>query len=141
MFVGGDDATLTRGRAHLVLGQAADGEMCGSELFLRQREEEIRLVLVAVDRGAQHMTVEDLFHAGVVTGGDLLRAQAFGVFPQRAELDLLVAAHTRIRRLAIGVGLDETVDHSTTKIVDLIDDVVTDASALCHRPGINGLGR
>ena len=63
----------------------------------------------------------------VVTGRQRRRADRVGEREQRPELELLVAAHARVRRPAGAVAGHELVDHPVLKRRALVDHVVGDA--------------
>ncbi|NLB14053.1 MAG: hypothetical protein GX826_08570, partial [Gammaproteobacteria bacterium] len=84
---------LARQLAHLRLGQFTDGKQRGGQRFLPERVQEIGLVLALVARAQQPVAAIALVDAGVVAGGDALRAECAGFVEEGAELDLAVAQH------------------------------------------------
>ena len=78
------------------------------QLLLRQREEEVGLVLVRVGAAPQQPpSVGGRVHARVVAGRDLRGAQARGALEQRRELEVAVAVGAGQRRAARRVLLHE----------------------------------
>src|SRR5689334_21988397 len=73
--------------AHLGLPHLAEGEERVAELLLRELEEEIRLVLGAVDGLAQlERAVAGARDPRVVAGSDLLRADGLRLLVKEVEL-------------------------------------------------------
>ena len=125
--------------AHLVLGQVAEREPHRAELVAGHREQEVRLVLAGIDAAPQQArTVDDL---RVVAGGEHVGADRARALEQRRELDVLVAPHARVRRLAREVRLDEVVDHRGAELGREIDDVVRDAEVRAHRARVLDVAR
>ena len=89
-----------RQRAHLVLAHVAERKPDARQQLGADAEEEVRLVLAAVAGPAEHdAAVVGGRQPGVVPGRERRRADGVGERQQRPELELLVAAHARVRRL------------------------------------------
>ena len=63
----------------------------------------------------------------VMPRDELIRAQAACAVQQPVELDVLVAAHARVGRLAARVGADEVFDHLGAEALLRVVDVEPDA--------------
>ena len=86
-------------RAPRGLVSDADRKHAARELILRQREQEVRLVLVAVGAALQQpAAVGALLDARVVAGGHVLGAEAARAIEQRRELQVAVAVRAGERR-------------------------------------------
>jgi len=71
-----------------------------------------------------------------VAGGHGLGAQLAGHVQQVAELDRLVAADARHRRLAAEIGVGEILDHLLLEAALIVEDVVRDADGVGGRARI-----
>src|SRR5262245_580176 len=114
--------------AHLGLGERAHRKHRTRELLLRQRKEEVRLILVGIHAALQQpSTVRIALHARVVAGRDLLGAESARALQERRELQVAVAMRTWQRRPSGCVLLNEVRDHSLAKLALEIDNVVRKA--------------
>ena len=73
--------------------------------------EHVALVLARIGCRADQRPVVVVGDARVVPGGEPGGAQVAGQFEHRVEADVAVAAHARIGRAALGVAVEEIVDH------------------------------
>ena len=124
-------------RAHRVLGQRTEWKVHRVELVARHREQEVRLVLARIGAAPQRAIAE----LRVVAGREPVGADRAGAREQRRELDVLVALHARVRRLAGQVRLDEVVDHGRAELRAQIDHVVRDAEVRAHRARVFDVAR
>jgi hypothetical protein len=123
--------------ADRVLVEAAEREANRVELVARHREQEVRLVLAGVD-AAVEAAVDD---ARVVAGDEHVGADRASALEERRELDVLVALHARVRRLAGEVRLDEIVDDRLAELGGEIDDVERDPEVRAHRACVLDVAR
>src|SRR5581483_2634404 len=83
-LVGDDQSEPPRLLAHIRLHQRADGEYRPRELILREREQEVRLILLDIRAALeQPSAVGILLDTRVVTGGDLFGAETARAFEKR----------------------------------------------------------
>ena len=73
-----------------------------------------------------------MFDDGVMARGDVIAAERLGLFPEIAELELLVAHHARIRRPAGLVFAGEIIDDQALELIRFIDDVMRKAQRVGH---------
>ena len=98
--------------ADVVLGATADGEDGLRQLILRQREEEIRLVLRGVDTAPELVPARGgPLDARVMARGDRVGSETAGAVEQRRELEIAVAVRAGQRRPAGRVLADEIAHH------------------------------
>jgi len=110
----------------------ADGERRPGELLLCQREQEVRLVLVAIGAAQQQpAAICSLRDARVMTRGDVLGAKTARTIEERRELQVAVAVRARNGRAARRVFADEVRDDRVLELPLEVEDVVRDA----ERPG------
>ena len=115
----------------LAQGKAEEGE-----LRLGRCEQEIALVACGVGPPMQLRPLGRLDAPDIVAGGQGLGAEVAGDAQELLELDLLVAANARDRRLAGEVGVGEVVDHRRLEPPLEVEDVVGDADAVGDPAGI-----
>ena len=118
--------------------EAADRKHRVGELRLRQREEEVRLILGRIGAAQEPILAGRgiPLDAGVMAGGDEVGVERLGPRRQRRELQVAVAVHAGNRRAAAGVLAHEVRDHLLGELPLEIDDVVGDADAPGHTPGV-----
>jgi hypothetical protein len=110
------------------LGQRAHREDRAGQLLLCQREQEVRLVLVAIDAAPEPPSpLRRPLDARVVSGGDRLRAESACPLEQRGEFQIAVAMCAGQRRTARGVLVDEVRDDGLLKPLLEIEDVMRKA--------------
>ena len=120
-------------RSHLSLGQSAYREHRVRELLLRQREEEVSLVLIGVGAALeQPPPVTVALDPCVVPRRHAGGAEALGAVEERGELQVAVAVGARHRRAARGVLADEVRDDGVLELALEVQDVVRDADRLRH---------
>src|SRR5258705_367900 len=91
-LVGDGKAKSSRLLAHLGLDQAADRKDGAGKLILRQREEEVRLVLARIGAALQQpATVCRLLDPRIMACCDLLGAKPERAIEQRRKLQIAVA--------------------------------------------------
>ena len=119
----------------LLAGQVAERHEGLAQLPLRERVEGIRLVLVLIPRAQEFVSAAEFIEsdAGVVTCGEIVRAEVLRVAKQFVELDAAVALDAGIRGPATAVLRHELVDHLFRKVVAKVEHVVRDAD-LRRRP-------
>ena len=98
--------------------------------------QEIALVARRVARAVQFRPVRPGDAAGVMPGGQRGGAEIARGRQQVAELDALVAADARDRRLAAAVALGEILDHRGAKPALVIEHVMRDAETLGDARGV-----
>ncbi len=85
----------------LGLGERADREHGARELILREREQEVRLVLVGIETAPeQQSSVSGLLDASVMSRGQVLRPETARAVQKRRELHVAVAMRAGNRRAA-----------------------------------------
>src|SRR5207244_2646707 len=91
--------------ADRILRPVANGEDGARELRLREREEEVRLILGRVDAAAQTMPSGRSvpIDTRVVTRGDRVGSQRFRALGERGELQIAVAMGARQRCASCGI--------------------------------------
>ncbi len=129
----GRDALAPGDRPDLALGHLAQRKQHRRQLLLRQLVQEVALVLGRVDRLQQLDAGGGRPHAGVVARRDVVRAQRAGVIEERAELDLAVAQHVRVRRAAGLVLAQEVREHALAILGGEVDRLELDADDVRHR--------
>ena len=104
-LVGDRQPRAARVLADGVLRAIADREDGARELLLRQREQEVRLILRRVDAALQQVAAgrRVALDARVVAGRDRVGAEAARALDQRRELQIAVAVRAGQRRPAGGV--------------------------------------
>ena len=103
-LVGDQQSEPARLGAHVRLRQRAHRKHRAGQLLLRQREQEVRLVLVAIDAALeQPSSGRRSLDARVVAGRHLVGAESPRAIEQRRELEVAVAVRARQRRPARGV--------------------------------------
>ena len=128
-------------RADLVLGEAAEREPHRRELLDRHREQEVRLVLAGVEATPQLVIAAVVDDLRVVAGDEYVGADRTRPLQERRELDVLVALHTRVRRLAREGRLDEVVHDRGAELGGEIHDVVRDAEVCGDRARVLDIAR
>ena len=68
-----------------------------------------------------------MFDDRVVSGRDVIAAERFGFAPKIAELQFLIAHHTRIWRAAGLILAREIIDDRALELICFIDNVVRNA--------------
>src|SRR3954471_1669612 len=110
-LVGDRQPVLPRVLADLLLRQGADREDRARELLLREREEEIRLVLRRVEAAPQKVPAAGAaLHPRIVAGRDRIGAEAARAIGERGELEIAVAVRAGERRPPRGVLAHEVRD-------------------------------
>src|SRR5580658_2739366 len=115
--------------ADFVLRKFAEREIGAGKLFLRQAEEEIRLVLGLV-HGAEELVAAGLrvvADARVVASGDAFSADLAGGDQELIELHVIVAHGARDGRTAFEVVRDEGLDYIELEFAFEVNDVKRDA--------------
>ena len=118
------------------LRHAAQREDDRGELLCGKAREEVRLVLAVVERRVQEGFVGILeFEAGVVPGGEVVEGDSHAAcrHVERAEFDVLVAAHARVRRAARAVFGAEIVEHLALVFFGNADNVMRDTETVGYR--------
>ena len=131
-----DKAVLLCDAAHLVLAQPAEGKARMRELFLRQRVEDIALVLALVETFAQEPLAVPLFDSCIVTGGDRVAPQLARPVIEAVELERAVAVDAGIRGDPLPLAVDEFFDDLFFKIILEIENVERDAEPAAYRAGV-----
>jgi len=86
------------------------------QLVRRHREQEVRLILAGIDAAAQLVLAIAGHDLRVVARDEHVGPDRTRALEERRELDVLVALHTRVRRLAGEVRLDEVVDDGSGEL-------------------------
>ncbi len=120
--------TPARVLADLVLRTIADGERGARQLVLRQREQEVRLILGRIDPAPEPIAEGGLISldARVVSRCHDVGAEAARVLGEGRELQVAVAVRARQRRPAGCVLLHEVRHDLLVELPLEIDDVVGD---------------
>jgi len=108
------------------------------ELCLRQREEEIRLILAGIGAALEaispRLRVE--VHLRVMAGRDGLGPECFGALHERRKLQVAVAVNAWNRRTSRRVLAHEIRDDVLLELALEIDDVVGDPDRARHAPRV-----
>ena len=105
--------------------------------MLVQSVQKVALVL-AVIISLEQLKCAILFaHLGVMTGGDLLRAETNGVIEEGLELDLGVAQDIRVGRASGFIFAQEITEHAVLVFLGEIYRLDGDADGIGHRDGID----
>src|ERR1700730_5871127 len=94
---------------------------------LAQTEKKIGLVFAWIDAFAQNRAVFVMLDDRVMPGRDIIAAERLGFSPEIAELEFLIAHHTRIRRAAGLIFAREIIDDRALELLRFIDHVVRNA--------------
>ena len=128
-LVGDGKTKSSRLLAHLGLDQAADRKDGTGELILRQREQEVRLVLARIGAALQQPpTVCRLLDPRIMACRDLLGAKPERAIEQRRKLQIAVAMGAGQRRSSGGVLPNEVGDDAVAKLLLEVDDIVGKAN-------------
>ena len=124
--------------AHLGLGHLAQRKQRAAQLLLGQAEEKISLVLGAIGGPLQQPAPALLvkLDAGVVSGGQRIRANLLRDDQQLIELQMIVAEAARNRRAPGKILLDKRPHHIALETLLLIDHVVRNAERLGDAAGV-----
>ena len=124
--------------ADRVLRTIADREERARELLLRQREQEIRLILRRIDAAPQQVPPGRLvaLDAGVVAGGDRVRAEARGAVGERRELQVAVAVRAGQRRPPAAYSRTKFDDDLLVELPLEVQDVVRNVERRGHAPRV-----
>ena len=101
--------------------------------------EKIALVFVAVRAFEQAVAAADDFFAGVVAGGDHVRALFQRVVEEAFELDFGIAQHIGVGRAACAVFFEKIGEYLVFILRGEIDDVDVDADDVGHGDGVEGI--
>ena len=123
-------ARATRQLAHRVLRELAEGEPGGRELFLRQLEEVVALVLLGVACGVELEPLRSLDDPGVVSRRHPPGTEPARPLEEEVELDPGVAAGAGDRRAPGEVVVDERIDHLLAELLVHAQRVVRNAALL-----------
>ncbi len=100
--------------------------------------QEVGLVARGVGSHREGGAVSGVDAAGVVAGRERVTAKLTGLVAQDAEFDLSVAADTRIRGAACGVGTDEIVDDRASKWIAKVERKEGNSELVGHGARIGG---
>src|SRR5262249_52907769 len=114
-------------RARLRLGEIAEREAQELQLLARRLEEEVALVAREVSRAVQLRPSRPHPPAHIMArreggGAELARGDE-----KIGELDLLIAAHARDRRLAARISVRKVVDDGFPETFFIVEDVMRNA--------------
>jgi hypothetical protein len=117
---------LPRQRPYFRLLERTDGKHRVRELILRQREQEIGLILRRIDAALEDVAAGGLvaLDPRVVSSRDEPRPKALGARRQGRELQVAVAVHAGDRRPACRVLADEVRHDRLAELPLEVDDVV-----------------
>src|SRR5699024_886184 len=110
--------------ANLWLRSITNWEVAVGQLFGGNYAKNIRLVLVLV-QGATHVAI--FVQGGVVAGGYSIEAQRQALAQKCSELNLLIAAQTRVRGFTTGVGINEVRDNGLFEFLGEVPHIKWDA--------------
>ena len=121
-----------------VLRTIADREPRARQLFLREREEKVRLVLRCIHGALEEIAAARriAFHAGVVARGHGLGAEPARPLRERGEFEIAVAVRAGQRRAAGCVLVHEIRDHVLFELLFEVEDVVRNPDRRGHAPRI-----
>src|SRR5699024_7173477 len=122
--------------ANLWLRSIPNWEVAVGQLFGGNYAKNIRLVLVLV-QGATHVAI--FVQGGVVAGGHGIEAQRHALAQKCSELNLLVAAQTRVRGFTTGVAINEVRDNGLFEFLGEVPDRTWDASSIADAACIRGV--
>src|SRR5690606_29908675 len=131
-LVGHGQAAPGRLGPDLGLGGIAQREHGVGELLAGEHAQHVGLVLSAVDAAPQHSALQP----SVVAGGDGVESERESAVEHRRELDLLVAAQTRVGGAARGVLLDEVLHHVAVEPLGHVPHVERDADHVGGPPRV-----
>ena len=137
-LVGDGQLPSPRVLADRILGTIAHREHRVRELLLRQREQEIRLILGRID-GAPEQESSGRFVAldpGVVAGGHPVRAEPAAPIGERGELQVAVAVRAGQRRPPRRILPHEVRDDHLFELPLEVDDVVGNLQRGGHAPRV-----
>ncbi len=123
----GGNAFASRDRAHFPLRHFPERKQHRRELLLRQLVQEVALVFGRVESLEQLDSRAAPAHPRVVTGRDVVGTQRARMVEERAELDLAVAQHVRVRRAAGAVFAQEMREHALAVLAREVDRLELDA--------------
>jgi hypothetical protein len=89
--------------------------------------QEVGLVLVGIERFAQHRTVRRLLDARVVAGGETPRTETRGVLEADAELDLAIAENVGVGSATRAILAQEIFEHARPILFGEADAMQGDA--------------
>ena len=118
-------------RAHFGLGHPTEREQGAFQGLGRHRKEEVALILVGVRRGGERFGAVVVHDAGVMTRGQVRRAQGHRTRQQYPELEHAVALDARVRRAAGQVSVRQILHDRLIERLAQIHDVERDAQGIC----------
>ncbi len=117
---------------HLRFAERAERKARVRELRLRERIEDVALVLALVQRFFQKPAPVFAFDAGVVAGHDRAAADQLRAFVKTLELQVAVAVDAGVRRRTALVGGNEAVDDLMSEVAGKVEYIVRNAEPLGH---------
>src|SRR5215467_10036962 len=138
-LVGHGKTAISRFLPDLILGDAAQREHGASKLITAKNCQHVRLILADINASNEPVAsvhAGDGLQAGVVTCANCIKAKGDCPVQDSSELDLLVAAQARVRRVAAGVLSNEVLDHISVEPLSHIPDVERDADDIGGSPGV-----
>ena len=129
-LVGDGQRELVRQRTNLGLAVGPEREHQPIELGPRGGEQEIALVALGIARAAKLGTGGAGTKLDIVAGGERIRLELARGRQQLVELDLLVAHHTRDRRLAGNIAVGERLHDGRLETLLVVENVVGDAEPI-----------
>lgn len=129
LFVGGLEVAMAGDGAGVAFGLFAERKHRACQLVLPEREKEITLVLARIASALEQAarTVFARLDAGEMSGGDEVGAKLVRTINEPAELEILVAHHTRIGRAAGPIFIRKILDDVLLKFPGFINEVIRDA--------------
>ena len=133
-FLGNDERMLAREFADFRLGHPAEREHGAAELFLRESEQEVGLILGVVDGTLEEPAPRGFveYHLCVVSGSDTVSANLPGYNKKLVKLQVIVAETAGDGRASGKVLVDEGTDNVALETLFVIDHVVGDADGFGH---------
>src|SRR5438552_11257031 len=120
------------------------------KLWLPQTKQKVRLIFARIDSFTKHGVwsrcalaasgrgrPDSMLDNRVMTRGDVIAAERFGLTPEIAELEFLVAHHAWIRRSTGLVLAGEIINHEPLELVGFIDNVMRNAEGIRHAARIS----
>ena len=138
MLLGVDEAMLFGDFAYLCLMQAAEWEHSVCQLLLCERIKHVALVLQRINCLTQQVTAFGFIIADlrIVAGDNVITAKLLCAHEKLVEFQIAVAVNAGVRRSAVNVSVNETVDNIALEAVGKVENVVRHAKAGCYAAGI-----
>ena len=120
----------------LMLGHSAEREKDSAELILRERIQNVALILCIIGRLAKNPATLFfvVFVDGVVTRYDVVKLQFLCSVHELIKLDISVAVNARVRRSAVAICVNESLDNLQFEIIGIIENIIRYTESVCNAP-------